>query len=124
MEPVEELGERWRRIYRVLTAGVRRQIIGSLLEVPPDRELSLPEAANMPDYRLDPEKLRGNLVHNHLPMMAEAGFVEWQKEPFSVKRGARFEEAAAVILAIDAYDDFPQHLKQGCHFHDERETEA
>lgn len=118
MDPIEELGERWHHIYRVLSAGTRRQIVGSLLEAPPDRKLPLPEAANLPDYRLDTETLYTNLVHLHLPMMAEAGFVEWDEEPFQVARGPNFEEVAAVILAIDDYDEFPQHLIEGCHFHE------
>lgn len=115
---IEELGERWHRIFRTLSSGTRRQIIGSLLEAPPDRKLSLPEAANHPDHRLDPETLSDNLFHNHLPMMAEGGFVEWDRSPFQVGRGPRFEEVAAVIVAIDVYDEFPEHLIEGCHFHE------
>jgi hypothetical protein len=124
MESVEELRKRWRRIFQTLSAGTRRQIIGSLLEVPSDRKLSLPEAPNMPDYRLDPEKLQFNLVHNHLPMMANAGFVEWEQDPFWVKRGPQFEEVAAVIKAIDTYDDFPQQLIEGCHFHEQNRVNS
>jgi len=119
MESIEELGERWHSIFQALSAGVRRQIVGSLLETPADRSLSLPEAANPPDYRLDPELLKHNLVHNHLPMMARAGFIEWEREPFCVRRGPRFEEVAAVIEAIDSHEEFPQHLIDGCHFHDQ-----
>lgn len=119
MESVEQLGSRWRLIFRTLTDGARRQIVGSLLEAPPDRWLSLPEAANIPDYRIDPERLRNNLVHNHLPLMEQAGFVEWTDEPFQVARGPRFEEVAAVILSIDEYDEFPAHLIEGCHFHEQ-----
>jgi len=119
MESIEELGERWHTVFRTLSDGTRRQIIGSLLEASPNRKLSLPEAANMPDYRLDPEMLHTNLVHNHLPIMAQAGFVKWEKEPFCVERGPRFEEVSAVILAIDTYEDFPQHLIDGCHFHEQ-----
>jgi hypothetical protein len=119
MDSVEELGERWYLIFKTLSAGPRRQIIGSLLESEPDQQLLLPEGANMPEYRLDPEVLHTNLVHEHLPMMAHAEFIEWEHEPFSVKRGPRFEEVAAVLLAIDAYDDFPEHLIEGCHFHEQ-----
>jgi len=119
MESIEELGKRWETIHRVLQAGTRRRIIGSLLEAPPDRSLSLPEAANLPDYRIDPEKLHANLVHNHLPMMAGSEFVEWEEDPFTVRRGPRFEEVAAVILAIDDYDEFPDHLIDNCHFHEQ-----
>lgn len=119
MESIEELGDRWHSIFRTLSAGVRRQMVGSLLEAPHDRTLSLPEAANLPDYRLDPELLQHNLVHNHLPMMERAGFIEWEREPFCVRRGPRFEEVAAVIKAIDSDDEFPQHLIEGCHFHEQ-----
>jgi len=121
---IEELGERWHRIFRTLSAGTRRQIIGSLLEASPDRRLSLPEAANHPDYRLDPETLYDNLVHNHLPMMARAGFVEWERNPFRVERGPRFEEVAAVIVAIDVHDGFPEYLLEGCHFHERNVVNA
>lgn len=118
MDSIEDLEKRWREIYRVLSASTRRQVVGSLLEVPPDTELSLPEAANLPDNRLDTETLHANLVHTHLPMMAEPGFVEWGEEPFQVERGPNFEDVAAVILAIDDDDEFPQHLIEGCHFYE------
>lgn len=117
MDSIEELAKQWRGIYETLTAAPRRQIIGSLLEAPPDRVLSLPEAANMPEYRLDPEELQLNLVHHHLPLMAEYGFIEWQNTPLAVERGPAFEQVAAVLQAIDAYDDFPQYLVEGCYFH-------
>ncbi|MFB6120802.1 MAG: hypothetical protein ABEJ68_06775 [Halobacteriaceae archaeon] len=119
MDSVQELGDRWRGIYTTLTEAPRRQLVGSLLEAPPDRSLSLPEAANMPEFRLDPTDLHLNLVHHHLPLMAEYGFIEWDTTPLSVQRGPAFEEVAAVLQAIDAYDEFPQHLFDGCHFHEQ-----
>jgi hypothetical protein len=117
MDSIEELGKRWETIFQTLVSGTRRQIVGSLLEAHPDEEQQLPEAANLPDNRIDPVTLHSNLVHNHLPMMANAGFIEWTERPFCVRRGPRFEEVAAIIMAIDSYDEFPQHLIDGCHFH-------
>jgi hypothetical protein len=119
MDSIEELGRRWETIFQTLVWGTRRQIVGSLLEAPPDEEQSLPEAANPPDNRIDPSTLYSNLVHNHLPMMEKAGFIEWEETPFCVRRGPRFEEVAAVIMAIDTYEEFPQHLIEGCHFYDQ-----
>lgn len=124
MSSVEELGERWRNIFETLSSGTRRQIIGSLLENPPDRAVALPEGANLPEYRIDPETMYVNLVHCHLPMMERAGFIEWETEPFCVRRGPRFEEVAAVILAIDTYNEFPEHLIEGCHFHEQNGVDA
>lgn len=116
MDSIEELGERWHQIFRILAAGPRRQLIGSLMEAPPDRTLALPEAANMPDYRLDPERLTHDLVHHHLPMMVQPEFIEWERDPLGVRRGPNFEE---VIEAIDSYDGLPQRLRRGCHFFEE-----
>lgn len=121
MDSLEELGERWRLIFRTLTISTRRRIIGSLLEVPPDRKISLPEAANLPGHRVDPEVLTTNLVHEHLPLMERAGFIEWEREPFCVGRGPRFEEPAAVLLAIDEYEEFPEHLLERCYFHEAKQ---
>lgn len=122
MDSLEELGEQWHGIYKTLAEGCRRQIVGSLLEAPPDRTLSLPEAANMPESRCDPEELQLNLVHHHLPLMTDYGFIEWTDTPLSVERGPAFEEVAAVLQAIDSYDEFPQHLFDGCYFHEQNEV--
>lgn len=119
MDSPEALGRRWRWMFKTLSAAPRRQIIGSLLETAPDRSLSLPEAANMPEYRLSPEELRADLIHNHLPVMAEEGFIEWELEPLQVRRGPNFDDVASVLLAIDEYDELPAHLTEGCHFHGE-----
>jgi len=124
MDDIEALGRRWRGIYRVLSEAPRRQIIGSLLEASPDQSLRLPEAANIPEYRLDPEVLQLNLVHHHLPLMEEYDFIEWQRTPPSVKRGPAFQEVAAVLLAIDTYEEFPQHLVEGCYFHEQNQVKS
>ncbi|MXR51021.1 hypothetical protein GRX03_05295 [Halovenus sp. WSH3] len=119
MESVESLADRWRQIYRTLQSGTRRQIIGSLLEADADASLSLPEAANSPEYRLDPELLTTNLVHEHLPLMAEGGFIEWERDPFTVARGPQFADVASVLLAVDQSEEIPAHLIEGCYFHGE-----
>ena len=124
MDSPEELGKRWRYVFKTLESVVRRQIVGALLEAPDDRALSLPEAANMPEYRLDPEQLQADLIHQHLPLMAEEGFIEWQREPFSVRRGPNFEDVAAVLLAIDDYPEFPSHLIEGYHFFEQNLVDA
>ncbi|WP_336326332.1 hypothetical protein [Halovenus sp. HT40] len=117
MDSIEALADRWRLIYRTLESGTRRQVVGSLLEADPEQSLPLPEAANSPEYRLDPELLRTNLLHEHLPMMEAQGFIEWGTDPFCVARGPRFEEVASILLAVDQYEEMPDHLIEGCYFH-------
>jgi hypothetical protein len=116
MEKTERLNHRWRGVYRVLSNPVRREVVGALMEAGPGRALSLPDAATTPDGRRDPERLRLNLVHHHLPLMAEYGFVQWDRRPLSAERGPAFEEVEAVLGAVDEYENLPRRLVEGCHF--------
>ncbi|WP_415382361.1 hypothetical protein [Halosimplex sp. TS25] len=107
--------ERWNRVFRALTAEPRRQIVVALMEAPPERELSLPEAANPPYQLRNPETLYVDLVHTHLPVLAEHGFVEWERDPLVVERGPAFEETAVVFRALQAYaGEIPPQLTQEC----------
>lgn len=111
-----EMVERWNRVFRALTAEPRRQIIVALMEAPSDRELNLPEAANPPFLRRDPEELYVDLIHSHLPALAEAEFVEWEREPLRVRRGPAFEEVAVVLEALQSHaDEIPRQLTDHCH---------
>lgn len=105
----------WDQLFAALSAEPRRQIIVSLLEAPPDRQLSLPEAANPPYALMDPEQLYVELVHSHLPVLADGDYVEWDSEPLRVERGPNFEEAAVVFQALhDTASDIPDRLVHGC----------
>ncbi|WP_436910255.1 hypothetical protein [Halosimplex marinum] len=116
-----EMIERWNRVFGSLTAEPRRQMVVALMEAPPDRELSLPEAANPPYLLRDPEELYTDLVHSHLPALAEDGFVEWEREPLRVRRGPAFEEVAAVFEALHAHaDEIPSQLTESCQRLEER----
>lgn len=107
--------EGWNRLFSALSAEPRRQIIVALLEAPPERELSLPEAANPPYALQDPEKLYIELQHSHLPVLADGGYVEWERDPLTVSRGLNFEEAAIVLEALQEWaDSIPDRLVHGC----------
>lgn len=106
---------RWDRVFAAASAESRRQIVATLLEAPPDRELDLPEAASTPYTLMDPERLYNELVHEHLPMLAAEGFVTWDREPLRVARGPNFEEIAVVIESIQSNaDEIPPHLVAEC----------
>lgn len=111
----ERVIEGWDTLFRALSAEPRRQIIVTLMDTPPDRELILPEAAN-PSFALrDPQKLYVELKHSHLPVLSSPGYVEWDTDPLRVRRGPNFEAAAAVFRALkDRADDIPDRLVYGC----------
>ncbi|MFP8955266.1 hypothetical protein ACLI4Y_00955 [Natrialbaceae archaeon A-CW3] len=93
----------------------RRQIVVSLLDAPAGQRVPLPESAINPNVPADPETIRHELHHRHLPMLADHGFIEWESNPFVATRGPRFEEVAVVMKAIhDAASDVPDSLVVGC----------
>ena len=105
----------WDRLFHALSAEPRRQIVVALLEAPPERELSLPEAANPPYALRDPKQLYVELQHSHLPVLAEGGYVEWERDPLRVARGPNFEAAAAVFRSLyDNAEEIPDSLVHGC----------
>lgn len=120
-EPEAEMIGRWNRVFRALSAEPRRQIVLALMEAPPERELLLPEAAN-PSYLLaNPDELAIQLVHTHLPLLAESEFVEWHRDPLRVERGPAFEEVEIVMDSVQTRAaDIPSQLVQGCQRLEER----
>ena len=116
---------RWDRVFKALAAEPRRQLVAALADAPADDAVPLPEAAMTPDVRSDPERLDLELRHRHLPLLADADYVEWQSAPFRVSRGARFAEIRAVFdgVATNA-GAVPEPLQSGYRlFERERERE-
>jgi hypothetical protein len=111
----ELISENWNAVFESLSAEPRRQLIVSLMDAPPDQSVPLPESAMMPNVPQDPEVLRTELYHNHLPILADMGFVTWEKEPLVASRGSRFDEVAVVSAALQsAAFNFPDSLVFGC----------
>jgi hypothetical protein len=111
----QEWASRWDRLYEALSAEPRRMIIASLRDEPEGRRLPLPEAADSPNRPEDAAKLGKQLRHHHLPLLAEAGYVRWEQEPFIVQRGPRFEEPECIIdLVTDSIDELPMSLINNC----------
>lgn len=87
---------RWDRAFEALAAAPRRRLVAALLDAGGD-PVPLPDAARAPDPGSDPEHLRLELRHCHLPLLSDAGYVEWDRSPFRAARAARFEELEAVV---------------------------
>lgn len=111
----ERVIERWDRAFEALTAEPRRQLIVTLLDGPATGPVSLPEAAMSPAVPPDHEEVQLALRHRHLPLLADAGFVQWERDPFRAWRGPNFEEAAVVLRALHQHaDELPDQLVTGC----------
>lgn len=111
----ERIVENWNAVFGALSSEPRRQLLVSLLDAEPDSSVPLPESAIMPNVPPDPEVLRRELHHVHLPMLAKMGFVTWETKPFVVSRGPRFDEVAVVFEALHAEaTSIPDSLVIGC----------
>jgi len=75
----------------------------------------LPDAAINPNLSVDVDSLRVELYHQHLPLLAENGFVEWNRNPLTVTHGPRFEEIGVLFEALHTYaEQLPDPLVNGC----------
>jgi hypothetical protein len=107
--------ERWDQVFRAIAAEPRRQLVISLSDISPEESTPLPESAVNPNVPRDPEQLRKELVHNHLPLLEEMEFVEWETDPLAASRGPRFDEVGVVFDALEsAALDIPDSLVIGC----------
>ncbi|OIB58372.1 hypothetical protein [Natrialba sp. SSL1] len=107
--------KRWDQVFTATSADPRRQIIISLMDREPDQSVALPAAASNPNVPMDSTTLRQQLVHNHLPLLDDLGFVEWETDPLRAIRGDRFDEVAVVFTALhETAAELPDSLVVGC----------
>ncbi|WP_226008304.1 DUF7344 domain-containing protein [Natrinema salinisoli] len=107
--------DRWNQLHEALADESRRMVIFSLLDVPEERRLPLPEAAESPNTSIDSKSLNIQLEHHHLPKLADAGYIRWERDPFCVQRGPRYEEVEIISKQIiDSLDHLPKTLIYGC----------
>lgn len=111
----ERMTERWNRLFTVLAATPRRELICSLTDRSPSATVPLPASATSRTVLPDPTRLERALIHRHLPMMADLELVEWGREPFVASRGPRFHEIETVMAGVRSVsDELPDSLVRGC----------
>jgi hypothetical protein len=105
----------WDRVFKALLAEPRRQLIVALLDAPPNQSVPLPESAMNPNIPPNVKIIRQELHHQHLPMLADCGFVDWETDPLVASRGPKFDEVAVVFDALHANaTNIPDSLVLGC----------
>lgn len=121
----EQVIEKWNTVFKALSSEPRRQLVVSLLDAGPDRSVPLPESAIMPNVPSDPEVLRRELHHVHLPMLADMGFITWETEPLVASRGPEFDDVAVVFEALHAEASrIPDSLVIGCQRLEEEQRDS
>lgn len=93
-------------LFALLSHPHRRRIFTELNESTSRHETEVELEALSDATELEDETV--NLIHNHLPRLAEAGFVEWDPERQVVTHGSRFHEIAPLIsLMVTHQDELP-----------------
>lgn len=94
-------------MFDALTHPQRRRILMLVSEHNPrdEDEFVLKDITTEDD---DLELLTTQLYHTHLPKLADAGYIEWDKEAHTIRQGPNFEEIAPLLrLMTDHQEDLP-----------------
>lgn len=55
------------------------------------------------------DETKAALVHNHLPKLEEAGYIEWDRESGTIEKGPEFDEIEPLLELIEEHsDELPQ----------------
>ncbi|MFC5369043.1 helix-turn-helix domain-containing protein [Salinirubrum litoreum] len=95
------------RLFDALSHPYRRRILTLVSERESREEggFSIGALATEDD---DLELLTTELYHAHLPMLADAGYIEWESDGETVHRGSNFEEIEPVLrLMTEHRDELP-----------------
>lgn len=113
--------ERWDDLFRALASQERRQLLGTLTTYSPHVWVNLPEGARSPYNEHTRSDLRVALVHQHLPLLEQLGYVQWRSSPLQARRGPNFGEVEAVIDSIGKdIEGYPDELVEDCEPQTER----
>ena len=91
-------------MFDALAHPYRRRILLLVSERNPrdEDEVSVEDLATEDD---DLELLTVELYHTHLPKLAAAGYVEWDEEGHTIRRGPKFDAIAPLVCLMDDHRD-------------------
>ncbi|WP_143423184.1 DUF7344 domain-containing protein [Halegenticoccus soli] len=91
-------------MFDALSHQYRRRVLFPLNNYSPrdKAELSVDEFVAEGD---DFERLKVALYHTHLPKLAKAGYIEWDKDTGTVRRGPNFEEISQYLSQVYDHED-------------------
>lgn len=90
------------QVIEALADGYRRQLLAELRERNPHGEVPTENLGGGTG-----EELAIEMVHVHLPRLAENEFIEWDRRSGTVARGPRFQELVPLLdLLVETGSDF------------------
>lgn len=98
--PVDAESDELDHLFDVLSHPYRRRVLTRLRDGADRNDDALaPEALR--DAPADPDHLRTELHHVHLPKLDDASYVRWDRDADTVRRGNRFDDVAPLIDILD-----------------------
>jgi hypothetical protein len=91
-------------LFELLSHEYRRYILWTLAD--PDGRTDEPIRTTLFPGDDEPDILRIELRHNHLPKLDDAGLVDWDPEAETLERGPRFEEIEPFLDLMDDRERF------------------
>ncbi|MCO8244943.1 MULTISPECIES: transcriptional regulator [unclassified Haladaptatus] len=97
-------------LFDALRSSYRRRILLEVLDHNPREEDEFASNSFAPDETTDEvERLKMELQHRHLPKLADAGYIDWDPETETIRRGPNFDEIAPLLtLMLDHPDELPE----------------
>lgn len=91
-------------MFDVLSHSSRRRILTVLAEANPrtDEEFT---PAELRTERDDSERFRMELHHRHFPKLEQAGYIDWDRESGTVRRGPNYDEIASLVELLATHED-------------------
>jgi hypothetical protein len=92
------------QLFEALSHPYRRRILTAIATRNPQHEDDFTPA----EFAGDDEKFEQCLTalhHNHLPRLDEAGFIEWDREAKTIRRGPRYDEIVPLVELLIAHED-------------------
>jgi hypothetical protein len=96
------------RVFDALSHPYRRRILMLVSEHNPrdEDEFSVEDLATEDD---DLELLTTELYHAHLPKLVDAGYIDWDEDTHTIRRGPNFDEIGPLLrLMTDHQDELPE----------------
>lgn len=92
------------QVFEMLSHPYRRRMLTMIGERNPrgGDEFTMAELAE-PDSDLS--VFTQDLYHSHLPKLADAGYIDWDRENDVIRRGPRFAEVAPLISLMQKHPD-------------------
>lgn len=99
-DPTDALDES----FDLLSDPVRRRIVTRLHDHNPREEVEF----TADELAAEGDQIELAIHHHHLPKLADAGFIDWDRDANIVTRGPRFDEIAPLIeLMVNHQDELP-----------------